>query len=71
MNNFREASNALLEAGGAFTVNSEEEIKNRLETLLTDDKNRLAAGGAARAVVEKNRGAAKKVADRILALADA
>jgi len=70
MSNFREASLALVTAGGAFTVDDEKEMAVKLETLLADDGLRMAAGKAALDVVEKNRGATKKTALRIVALAN-
>jgi len=70
MSNFREASLALVTAGGAYTVNDEKEMVIRLETLLTDDGFRINAGKAALDVVEKNRGSTKNTALRILELAN-
>ncbi len=70
MSNFREASLALVTAGGAFTVDDEKEMAVKLETLLANDGLRMAAGKAALDVVEKNRGATKKTALRIVALAN-
>lgn len=70
MSNFREASLALVIAGGAFTVDDEKQMSKRLEALLADDRLRMAAGKAALEVVEKNRGSTKKTALRIVALAN-
>ncbi len=70
MSNFKEASAELQASGAAWTVGSEKEITQRLLELVTDEDARRAAGDAARAVVERNRGIAKKVAERILALSN-
>jgi 3-deoxy-D-manno-octulosonic-acid transferase len=70
MSNFQEASAALTAAEGAWIANSLEEIKRRMESLLSDEPARKLAGEAARNVVEANRGATALAAERILALAD-
>jgi len=70
MSNFREIARALREAGGAWTVESEEEMTARLVTLLGGDAARERAGQAARSAVEKSRGVTKKTAARILAMID-
>lgn len=57
MENFKQASGLLLEAGGAAMVQGEEELEKRLGELLSDDGARTAMGERARRVVECNRGA--------------
>lgn len=70
MSNFREASEALLGENGAFMAESEEELLEVFNKLLEDGETRENAGQAARAVVERNKGATGKTFERIMALAN-
>lgn len=68
MENFRGIARALLDAKAAFQVNSSEGLGILLATLLGDPAACRRAGEAARAVVERERGAAARCAARIAAL---
>ncbi len=68
MENFRAVAGALLAAHGAFQVNSADELGVLLATLLDDPQACQRAGAAARAVVERQRGAVALCAERIAAL---
>ena len=71
MSNFDEASKALENAGGAWRVQSGEELSSRLERLIDDKALRLKAGASARGMVEKGRGAVDRAREKILELAGA
>ncbi|MBI2957133.1 MAG: 3-deoxy-D-manno-octulosonic acid transferase [Acidobacteria bacterium] len=68
MENFRAVAERLLEARGAFQVNSSDELGILLAALLDDPAACRRAGEAARAVIERERGAAARSAARIAAL---
>jgi 3-deoxy-D-manno-octulosonic-acid transferase len=68
MENFRVIAGALLEAHAAFQVRSADELGILLSTLLGDPAACRRAGEAARAVVERERGATARCAARIAAL---
>lgn len=68
MENFRGIARALLDAKAAFQVDSSEGLGILLATLLGDPAACRRAGEAARAVVERERGAAARCAARIAAL---
>jgi len=68
MENFRSIAQALVEARGAFQVRSPQALGILLATLLNDPEACRRAGAAARAVVERERGAAARCAERIAAL---
>jgi 3-deoxy-D-manno-octulosonic-acid transferase len=54
-------SDALLEAGGGLRVQGEEELFDALKLLLSDPETRKKMGTAAKAYVERNRGALDRV----------
>jgi len=68
MENFRAIAAALLEARGAFQVRSADELGILLATLMSNPAACQQAGQAARAVVERERGATARCASRIAAL---
>jgi 3-deoxy-D-manno-octulosonic-acid transferase len=68
MENFRVIAENLLEAGAAFRVNSSEAFGVLLATLLSDREACKRAGAAGRAVVEKERGATLRCAEKVAAL---
>lgn len=68
MENFRSMAEALVKAGAAFQVNSAEAMGLLLATLLASPEARERAGAAARAVVERERGASVRCADQLAAL---
>jgi len=68
MENFRLIAAALLEARGAFQVRSQDELGILLAALLDDPAACERAGAAARALVERERGAAARCAAQIAAL---
>jgi len=68
MDNFRSIAQALVEARGAFQVKSAHALGILLATLLNDAEACQRAGAAARAVVERERGASARCAERIAAL---
>lgn len=68
MENFRSIAQALVEARGAFQVRTPQALGILLATLLNDPEACRRAGAAARAVVERERGAAARCAERIAAL---
>lgn len=68
MENFRAIAGALLENRAAFQVRSSEELGILLAALLSDPVACQRAGAAGRAVVERERGATLRCAERIAAL---
>jgi 3-deoxy-D-manno-octulosonic-acid transferase len=68
MENFRAIAATLLEANGAFQVSSADEMGILLATLAGNPAACQRAGQAARAVVERERGATARCASRIAAL---
>jgi 3-deoxy-D-manno-octulosonic-acid transferase len=68
MENFRAIATALLEARGAFQVKSADELGILLATLVDNPAACQRAGRAARAVIERERGATARCASRIAAL---
>jgi 3-deoxy-D-manno-octulosonic-acid transferase len=60
--NAREAAE-LIDAGGAFEVSDEADLRDRLKLLIEDASFRRTAGDAARAYVEANLGAAERGAE--------
>jgi 3-deoxy-D-manno-octulosonic-acid transferase len=68
MENFRGIARALLDAGAAFQVRSADELGIVLGALLADPAACRRAGVAGRALVERERGAAARSAERIAAL---
>jgi 3-deoxy-D-manno-octulosonic-acid transferase len=68
MENFRSIAQALVEARGAFQVRSPQALGILLAALLNDPEACQRAGAAARAVVERERGAAARCAERVAAL---
>jgi len=59
--NFVSMSEALLEAGGGWRVRDGDELHEAMKTLLEDAEMRVRMGGLAKAFVENNRGALKRV----------
>jgi len=59
--NFVSMSEALLEAGGGWRVRDGDELHEVMKTLLEDAEMRVRMGGLAKAFVENNRGALKRV----------
>lgn len=68
MENFRGIARALMEVRGAFQVRSSHELGILLAALLDDPAACQRAGEAARAVVERERGATARCAERIATL---
>lgn len=68
MDDFRAATDLLAAAGAVFPVADAQGLAERLEELLARPEAALAAGAAGRAVVEENRGAARRHADGLVAL---
>ncbi|MBF0291601.1 MAG: 3-deoxy-D-manno-octulosonic acid transferase [Nitrospinae bacterium] len=68
MRNFRDASKALMKAGAAVIVGSEREIADNFVSFLSDEARRKKAGAAGLDVINRNRGVADRMADRILGL---
>ena len=68
MENFRSVARALVEARAGFQVRSSDELGILLATLLGDAAACQRAGAAARALVERERGATARCAARLAAL---
>jgi len=68
MTNFREIASAFLEAHGAVEVKSPAEMYAFAGRMLNDEAERRSYGERARKVVEQNRGAAGRTAQRIIEL---
>jgi 3-deoxy-D-manno-octulosonic-acid transferase len=58
-------SEALLKAGGGWRVRDGDELHEAIKTLLEDAEMRARMGGLAKAFVENNRGALKRVVDYV------
>jgi 3-deoxy-D-manno-octulosonic-acid transferase len=58
-------SEALLEAGGGWRVRDGDELHEAMKALLEDAEMRARMGGLAKAFVENNRGALKRVVDYV------
>ena len=69
MQNFKEIADTFLANGAALQVQSERELEETLQLLLTDPVRRARLGAAARALVEANRGAKDKTLAVIAELA--
>ena len=63
--NFVSMSEALLEAGGGWRVRDGHELHEAMKALLEDAEMRARMGGLAKAFVENNRGALKRVVDYV------
>ena len=63
--NFVSMSEALLEAGGGWRVRDGNELHEAMKTLFEDAEMRARMGGMAKAFVENNRGALKRVVDYV------
>jgi 3-deoxy-D-manno-octulosonic-acid transferase len=63
--NFVSMSEALLKAGGGWRVRDGDELHEAIKTLLEDAEMRARMGGLAKAFVENNRGALKRVVDYV------
>ena len=70
MRNFRDVSATLLKAGAAVMADSERELVEIFTQLLTDEDARDKMGSAGLDVINRNRGVADAMAERILGLAD-
>lgn len=68
MDNFREISAALLEAGAAIQVDSAADLSAAWIDLLESPSRRAQMGLAAREIVERNRGAMAATLDRVAAI---
>ena len=68
MTNFREIASAFLDAQGAVEVKSAGELYAFAARMLGDEASRRSYGERARRVVEQNRGAAGRTAQRIIEL---
>ncbi|MDP3030033.1 MAG: 3-deoxy-D-manno-octulosonic acid transferase, partial [Deltaproteobacteria bacterium] len=62
---FKEAATALISKGGGYMVNSENELVNILELILSNDVLAQKAGERAFQVIEENRGAVSRAVDLI------
>lgn len=63
--NFVSMSEALLEVGGGWRVRDGNELHEAMKALLEDAEMRTRMGGLAKAFVENNRGALKRVVDYV------
>lgn len=63
--NFVSMSEALIEAGGGWRVRDGNELHEAMKALLEDAEMRARMGGLAKAFVENNRGALKRVVDYV------
>ncbi len=70
MRNFRDVSVTLLKAGAAVMAGSERELVDIFTNLLTNEITRKKMGSAGLDVINRNRGEADAMAERILGLAD-
>jgi 3-deoxy-D-manno-octulosonic-acid transferase len=68
--NFAEMSETLLEAGGGWKVQDQEGLYEALKRLLGDSELRKRIGENAKAFVDKNRGALRRVQDCVEVLLD-
>jgi len=68
MQNFRQIATSLLEADAAIEVNSGAQLAAAWERLLKQDAARAEMGSAARAIVERNRGATAATLDHVTRL---
>ena len=68
MDNFREISATLLEAGAAVQVNSAAQLGTAWADLLGNAERRAQMGLAAREIVERSRGATAETLDRLAAI---
>ena len=67
MSNFKQITRDLLNAGGAKTIQSQEELYQAVADLLGDSQKRQQMGTAAAAVIESSRGATNRVIQHIKA----
>ncbi len=68
MENFREMAAMFLQAGAAIQVHSPEDLGVAWIELIEDSARRDQMGSAARALVERNRGATERTLDRVAAV---
>jgi 3-deoxy-D-manno-octulosonic-acid transferase len=68
VHNFREVYREMVESGGARLVADAAELRVAAAVWLDDTRLASAAGAAGRAVVEANRGATARTAERLLDL---
>jgi 3-deoxy-D-manno-octulosonic-acid transferase len=68
MSNFQEIARTFVEREGATGVADVEELGSFLAAMIGDEQQRERAAGRARAVVESNRGATRRVADAVMRL---
>jgi len=69
MENFQEIADEFQAEGALVVVNSAEELGREVAGLIADPVRRSALGGAARALVDRNRGALARTVDALVALA--
>jgi 3-deoxy-D-manno-octulosonic-acid transferase len=65
MENFREMAATFLQAGAAIQVNSAEDLGAAWAVLLRDRASAARMGSSAREMVERNRGATRRVLQEI------
>lgn len=63
--NFRDAARILIDSGGGIKVNDADELKNRIERLLSDGVLRDSIGKKAREAVMNNQGATERTLDEL------
>lgn len=68
MENFRDATRLLSDAGASVIVSDADSLSRELERLIADAELRRERGRRARAVVEACRGASKRMAERVAGL---
>jgi 3-deoxy-D-manno-octulosonic-acid transferase len=68
MENFQEIADELRAEGGLLTVSSAEELGREVAGLLADPARRDTLAGAARRMLERNRGALARTVDAVAAL---
>lgn len=61
LKNFRYVLNVLKEADALVTIDSDSDLKDALQALISDEKKRLSIGEKAKAVIEKQTGATERV----------
>jgi 3-deoxy-D-manno-octulosonic-acid transferase len=71
MENFQEMADAFLSAGALVQVASAEALGQAMLELLGSEPRRRAVGEAARGLIDAQRGAAARTAERLAALVEA
>lgn len=70
MENFRDIAQILVDSGGGVRVNNLAELKDRVNTLLSDESSCTSMGEKARQAVLQNRGAVERTLDGISGIVD-